>query len=88
MGRGGRSGLREPLVAFGNRRGGAGCRARAKSRFEVGLQDGLEVGLQQYRLAIAWELALFSCLKRRKVGDCFCFLPELELVLRWSRLVE
>ena len=27
MGRGGRSGLREPLVAFGNRRGGAGCRA-------------------------------------------------------------
>ena len=33
-------------MAFGNRRGGAGCRARAKSMFEVGLQGGLEVGLQ------------------------------------------
>ena len=52
----------KPLLAIGNRRGGAGCRARAKSMFEVGLEDGLEVGLQQYRLAIAWELALFSCL--------------------------
>ena len=44
--RGGRGGLRKPLMAFGNRRGGAGCRARAKSMFEVGLQGGLEVGLQ------------------------------------------
>ena len=50
----------KPLLAIGNRRGGAGCRARAKSMFEVGLEDGLEVGLQDLSsniLPVVYKLA-------------------------------
>ena len=48
----------KPLLAIGNRRGGAGCRARAKSMFEVGLQGGLEVGLQDLSSRLLVERVL------------------------------